>query len=99
MYADTLISYIAVYFYNSSETTTYYYYDFNGSLTGEYRYTDRGDLSYYLTYDYKGNKVEKTSIKGQTKIITTGIDEDGNSYVSNGGITAKTTTDDFGRTT
>lgn len=65
----------------------------------EYRQTDGGDLSYFLTYDSEGNKVEKTSIKGQTKTITTGIDEDGKSYVSNDGITAKTTTDDFGRTT
>ena len=84
---------------NSSETTTYYYYDFNGNLTGEYRQTDGGDLSYFLSYDSDGNKVEKTSINGQTKTITTGTDEDGKSYVSNDGVTAKTTTDDFGRTT
>ena len=84
---------------NSSETTTYYYYDFSGNLTGEYRQTDGGDLSYFLSYDSNGNNVEKTSINGQTKTITTGTDEDGESYVSNDGVTAKTTTDDFGRTT
>ncbi|MGN0499675.1 MAG: RHS repeat-associated core domain-containing protein [Ruminococcus sp.] len=83
---------------NSSETTTYYYYDFSGNLTGEYRQTDGGDLSYFLSYDSDGNKVEKTSINGQTKTITIGTDEDGESYVSNDGVTAKTTTDDFGRT-
>ena len=43
----------------SASTTTYYYYDFSGTLTGEYRQTDSGDLSYYLTYDSEGNKVEK----------------------------------------
>ena len=43
--------------------------------------------------------MEKTSINGQTKTITTGTDEDGKSYVSNDGVTAKTTTDDFGKTT
>ena len=84
---------------NSSETTTYYYYDFSGTLTGEYRQTDGGDLSYFLSYDSDGNKVEKTSVNGQTKTITTGTDEDGKSYVSNDGVTAKTTTDDFGRVT
>ena len=83
----------------SASTTTYYYYDFSGTLTGEYRQTDSGDLSYYLTYDSEGNKVEKTSINGQTKTITTGTDEDEKSYVSNDGITAKTSTDDFGRKT
>lgn len=84
---------------NSSSTTTYYYYDFNGNLTGEYRQTDGGDLSYFLSYDENGNKIEITSINGQTKTITTGTDEDGKSYVSNEGVTSKTTTDDFGRTT
>ena len=84
---------------NSSATTTYYYYDFSGNLTGEYRQTSGGDLSYFLSYDSEGNKVEKTSINGQTKTITTGTDEDGKAFVSNDGVTAKTVTDDFGRTT
>ena len=83
----------------SSGTTTYYYYDFNGTLTGEYRQTDGGDLSYFLSYDSDGNKVEKTLINEQTKTITTGTDENGKSYVSYDGVTAKTDTDDFGRTT
>jgi RHS repeat-associated protein len=83
----------------SSSTTTYYYYDFNGTLTGEYRQNDGGALSYFLSYDSDGNKIEKTSINGQTKTITTGTDGNGKSYVSNDGINAKTTTDDFGRTT
>lgn len=56
-------------------------------------------MSYYITYDSDGNQVEKTSINGQTKTITTGTDENGKSYVSNDCVTAKTTTDDFGRTT
>ncbi len=76
-----------------------FYYDFSGNLTGEYRQTDGGNLSYFLSYDSDGNQVEKTSINGQTKTITTGTDEDGKSYVSNDGVTAKTTTDDFGKTT
>lgn len=82
-----------------NNTTTYYYYDFSGNLTGEFRQNSNGSLSYYLGYDSDGNQVEKTSINGQTKTITTGTDEDGKSYVSNDGVTAKTTTDDFGRTT
>ena len=73
--------------------------NFSGSLVKEYRQTDGGDLSYFLSYDSDGNNVEKTSINGQTKTITTGTDEDGESYVSNDGVTAKTTTDDFGKTT
>ena len=73
--------------------------NFSGRLVKEYRQTDGGDLSYFLSYDSDGNKVEKTSINGQTKTITTGTDEDGKQYVSNDDITAKTTTDDFGRTT
>ena len=83
----------------SSGRTTYYYYDFSGTLTGEYRQTEEGSLSYYLTYDSDGNQVEKTEINGQIKTITTGTDEDGNSFVSNDGITAKIYSDDFGRTT
>ena len=83
----------------SASTTTYYYYDFSGTLTGEYRQTDGGNLSYFLSYDGNGNKVEKNSINGQTKTITTGTDENGKSYVSNDGVTAKTSTDDFGRKT
>ena len=38
-----------------SGITTYYYYDFSGSKTGEYRQTEGGDLSYYLSYDSNGN--------------------------------------------
>ena len=83
----------------SSGRTTYYYYDFSGNLTGEYRQTDEGDLSYYLSYDSDGNKVEKTVINGQIKTITAGTDEDGNSFVSNDGVTAETETDDFDRVT
>ena len=82
-----------------SSTTTYYYYDFSGTLTGEYRQNNDGSLSYYLGYDSNGNQVEKTSINGQTKTITTGTDENENSFVSNDGVTAKTATDNFGRTT
>lgn len=84
---------------NSSDRTTYYYYDFNGSTIGEYRQTDEGCLSYYLGYDADGNKVEKTTIDGKTKVITSGTDEDGNSFISNDGITVSNITDDFGRTT
>ena len=46
-----------------------------------------------------GNTVEKTSVNGQTKTITTGTDKDGKSFVSNDGVTNETSTDDFGRTT
>lgn len=80
-------------------TAPLFYHNFSGSLVGEYRQTDGGDLSYFLSYDSDGNKVEKTSINGQTKTITTGTDEDGKSYVSNDGVTAKTITDDFNRKT
>ena len=79
--------------------TTYYYYDFNGSVTGEYRQSESGALSYFKSYDNDGNQVEKTSINGQVKTITTGTDSDGNTFVSNDGITVDSTTDDFGRTT
>ncbi len=51
-------------------TTTYYYYDFNGSVTGEYRQSDNAELSYYLSYDSDGNQVEKTSVNGHIKTIT-----------------------------
>ena len=56
-------------------------------------------MSYFLSYDSEGNKAEKTSINGQTKTITTGTDENGKAFVSNDGVTTKTVTDDFGRTT
>ena len=79
--------------------TTYYYYDFNGSVIGEYRQSESGALSYFKSYDNDGNQVEKTSINGQVKTITTGTDSDGNAFVSNDGITVDSTTDDFGRTT
>ena len=46
-----------------------------------------------------GNTVEKTSVNGQTKTITTGTNKDGKSFVSNDGVTNETSTDDFGRTT
>ena len=54
-------------------------------------------MSYYLSYDSDGNRVEKTSVNGQTKTITSGTDNEGNSFVSNDGVTAKTVTDNFGR--
>ena len=82
----------------SSETTIYYTYDFSGNKIGEYRQKESGDLSYQIDYDSNGNKVEKTSVNGTTKTITTGVDDDGNSFVSNNGITVKTESDDFGRT-
>lgn len=82
----------------SSETTIYYTYDFSGNKVGEYRQKASGDLSYQIDYDANGNKVEKTSVNGTTKTITTGTDSDGNSFVSNDGITVKTESDDFNRT-
>ena len=83
----------------SSGETSYYYYTFDGSLESEYRTSSDGSLTHYIITDSNGNTVEKTSVNGQTKTITTGTDKDGKSFVSNDGITAKTTTDDFGRTT
>ena len=44
----------------------------------------------------RGDAADRTALE---VIDLDGIDEDGKSYVSNDGITAKTTTDDFGRTT
>ncbi len=90
---------VSKYIDSMNNTTTYYYYDFNGSVTGEYRQSDSGALSYYLSYDSNGNPVEKTSVNGQTKIITSGTDSEGNMFTSYDGITVDSTSDDFGRTT
>ncbi len=83
----------------SSGETSYYYYTFDGSLESEYRTSSDGSLTHYIVTDSDGNTVEKTSVNGQTKTITTGTDKDGKSFVSNDGITNETSTDDFGRTT
>ena len=81
----------------SSGETSYYYYTFDGSLESEYRTSSDGSLTHYIVTDSDGNTVEKTSVNGQTKTITTGTDKDGKSFVSNDGITNETSTDDFGR--
>ena len=81
----------------SSGETSYYYYTFDGSLESEYRTSSDGSLTHYIITDSNGNTVEKTSVNGQTKTITTGSDDDGKSFVSNDGITNETSTDDFGR--
>ena len=83
----------------SSGETSYYYYTFDGSLESEYRTSSDGSLTHYIITDSNGNTVEKTSVNGQTKTITTGTDKDGKSFVSNDGVTNETATDDFGRTT
>ena len=83
----------------SSGETSYYYYTFDGSLESEYRTSSDGSLTHYIVTDSKGNTVEKTSVNGQTKTITTGTDKDGKSFVNNDGVTNETSTDDFGRTT
>ena len=83
----------------SSGETSYYYYTFDGSLESEYRTSSDGSLTHYIVTDSDGNTVEKTSVNGQTKTITTGTDKDGKSFVSNDGVTNETSTDDFGRTT
>ena len=82
--------------YSSSETS-YYYYTFDGSLESEYRTSSDGSLTHYIVIDSDGNTVEKTSVNGQTKTITTGSDDDGKSFVSNDGVINETSTDDFGR--
>lgn len=81
----------------SSGETSYYYYTFDGSLESEYRTSSDGSLTHYIVTDSDGNTVEKTSVNGQTKTITTGTDKDGKSFVSNDGVTNETSTDDFGR--
>ena len=81
----------------SSGETSYYYYTFDGSLESEYRTSSDGSLTHYIVTDSDGNTVEKTSVNGQTKTITTGSDDDGKSFVSNDGVTNETSTDDFGR--
>lgn len=81
----------------SSGGTSYYYYTFDGSLESEYRTSSDGSLTHYIVTDSDGNKVEKTSVNGQTKTITTGSDDDGKSFVNNDGVTNETSTDDFGR--
>ena len=78
--------------------TTYYYYDFEGNKTGEYRQSTDGSLSYYTSVNSNGDQVEKASVNGQTKTITSGTDSDGNSFVSYDGVTVDTISDDFGRT-
>ena len=83
----------------SSGETSYYYYTFDGSLESEYRTSSDGSLTHYIVTDSDGNTVEKTSVNGQTKTITSGTDKDGKSFVSNDGVTNETSTDDFGRTT
>lgn len=83
----------------SSGETSYYYYTFDGSLEREYRTSSDGSLTHYIITNADGNTVEKTSVNGQTKTITTGTDKDGKSFVSNDGVTNETSTDDFGRTT
>ena len=81
----------------SSGETSYYYYTFDGSLESEYRTSSDGSITHYIITDSNGNTVEKTSVNGQTKTITTGTDKDGKSFVSNDGVTNETSTDDFGR--
>ena len=81
----------------SSGEISYYYYTFDGSLESEYRTSSDGSLTHYIVTDSNGNTVEKTSVNGQTKTITTGTDKDGKSFVSNDGVTNETSTDDFGR--
>lgn len=83
----------------SGNTFTYYQYDFSGNKTGEYRQAEEGDLSYQIGYDSNGNKVEKTSVNGQVKTITSGTNSNGDAFVSNDGVTINSSTDDFGRTT
>ena len=83
----------------SSGETSYYYYTFDGSLESEYRTSSDGSLTHYIITDSNGNTVEKTSVNGQTKTITSGTDKEGKSFVSNDGVTNETSTDDFGRTT
>ena len=82
-----------------NNTTTYYYFDFEGNRIGEYRQATNGSLSYYLSVDSDGNKVEKTTINGQAMIITTGTDSEGKSFTSYDGVTVSYTSDDFGRMT
>ena len=81
----------------SSGETSYYYYTFDGSLESEYHTSSDGSLTHYIITDSNGNTVEKTSVNGQTKTITTGSDDDGKSFVNNDGVTNETSTDDFGR--
>ena len=81
----------------SSGETSYYYYTFDGSLESEYRTSSDGSLTHYIVTDSDGNTVEKTSVNGQTKTITTGSDDDGKSFVNNDGVINETSTDDFGR--
>ena len=81
----------------SSGETSYYYYKFDGSLESEYRTSSDGSLTHYIVTDSDGNTVEKTSVNGQTKTITTGTDKDGKSFVNNDGVINETSTDDFGR--
>ncbi|MFR0925564.1 MAG: RHS repeat domain-containing protein [Ruminococcus sp.] len=83
----------------SSGEISYYYYTFDGSLESEYRTSSDGSLTHYIVTDSNCNTIEKTSVNGQTKTITTGTDKDGKSFVSNDGVTNETSTDDFGRTT
>ncbi|MBR1482559.1 MAG: hypothetical protein IJ598_06285 [Ruminococcus sp.] len=44
---------------------------------GEYRQTEGGDLSYYLSYDSDGNTVEKTAVGNIVRTIVKGKTVDG----------------------
>ena len=75
-----------------SGETTEYAYDCNGNTLYKYVISYDGELLKTTTGD-----TEKTTINGSTRTITTGTDDDGNSYVQNDKAKITNTTDDFGR--
>ena len=74
--------------------TTEYCYDCHGNALYKYLVSSDGELLRVVD----GN-TEKTAVNGSMRTITSGTDEDGNSYVKNGKAKITTDTDDFGRTT
>lgn len=76
-----------------SGETTEYAYDCNGNTLYKYVISYAGELLKITIGD-----TEKTTINGSTRTITTGTDDDGNTYVQNDKAKITSTTDDFGRT-
>lgn len=84
---------------NESGETTHYYYDFYGVVQGRYIFSNDGRLSKSISHDEDGNTVEKTSVGGVTRTITSGTDDNGEEFVNCDGLQSTKKTDDFGRVT
>ncbi|MCI6653570.1 MAG: hypothetical protein MSH11_09230 [Ruminococcus sp.] len=84
---------------SESGETTHYYYDFYGVVQGRYIFSNDGRLSKSISHDEKGNTVEKTSVAGVSRTITSGTDDNGEEFVNCDGLQSTKKTDDFDRVT